>query len=217
MPAQYARLFARAAAVLDSHRGLDYGALELARALGKKLSAPVVAATTTRLLVDLNRSPHHRNVFSEFSRVLTTAERAIVLRDYYRPYRAKVEGSVAEAMGSGASVLHISSHSFAPVLNRETRRADLGLLYEPRRRYERAFATVWLEELRARAPHLVVRRNYPYRGVNDALVTHLRRRYGERSYAGIELEVNQKFVGGPDWSALVVLIADSLAAAVASA
>jgi hypothetical protein len=36
-----------------------------------------------------------------------------------------------------------------------------------------------------------LRRNYPYRGVSDALVTHLRRRYGGRG-VGMEPELNQK-------------------------
>ncbi|HLF10126.1 MAG TPA: N-formylglutamate amidohydrolase, partial [Gammaproteobacteria bacterium] len=133
MPAEYARLFTRAGRVLDSHRGLDYGALEMARAFAKKLDAPLVSATTTRLLVDLNRSPHHRNVFSEFSRVLTAAERETAIAKHYFPYRTKVEGVVAAAVQSGAAVLHVSSHSFTPMLNGETRRTDLGLLYDPRR------------------------------------------------------------------------------------
>jgi hypothetical protein len=46
-------------------------------------------------------------------------------------------------------------------------------------------------------------------------VTHLRRRFGARRYAGIEVEVNQKHVGGPSWRALVETLAATLAAAVA--
>ena len=216
VPVQYARLFVGAAEVLDSHRGMDFGALEMARSFAKKLRAPLVAATTTRLLVDLNRSAHHRNVFSEFSRALAPAEREIAMRRYYTPYRTDVERRIAAAVRSGDAVLHISSHSFTPALNGETRRTDLGLLYDPRRPFERSFATAWHEALHARAPQLQVRRNYPYRGVNDALVTHLRRRHGDRSYAGVELEVNQKFVADPAWPELIAAISDALAAAVAS-
>jgi hypothetical protein len=62
----------------------------------------------------------------------------------------------------------------------------------------------WQEALRRRERSLVVRRNYPYRGVSDGLPTHLRRRFRERCYAGVELEVNQKHVLGPAaaWRAL---------------
>ena len=58
------------------------------------------------------------------------------------------------------------------------------------------FIEAWYAALRAAAPELTLRRNYPYSGVSDALVTHLRRRYGSRGYVGMELEVNQKHVGG---------------------
>ena len=216
MPSEYARLFDGAQSVLDSHRGLDYGALEVARALARKLRAPCVAATTTRLLVDLNRSPHHRNVFSEYSRVLDAAERGAVLRAYYTPYRRNVERAVAAAARAGALLLHVSSHSFTPVLNGDVRRADVGFLYDPARPIERALAAAWETALHARAPQLALRRNYPYRGTSDALVTHLRRSFSARSYAGIEIEVNQKHVGSAEWPALVGALAGSLTAAVAT-
>jgi predicted N-formylglutamate amidohydrolase len=215
VPLRYAPLFADAAAVLESHRGLDYGAREVAQAFGKKLGAPTFIGTTTRLLVDLNRSTHHRNLFSEFSRVLDAAERARVIEKYYLPYRTKVEEFVARATRSGGLALHISAHSFTPVLNGATRRADVGFLYDPRRAYERRFAGCWEKTLSSLAPSLRVRRNYPYRGTSDAFVTSLRRRYPDRSYAGIELEVNQKLVGGADWRELVAKLADALSAAVA--
>jgi predicted N-formylglutamate amidohydrolase len=113
-------------------------------------------------------------------------------------------------------VLHVSAHSFTPVLRGETRRCDVGFLYDPADRGEVRFCEAWYAALREAAPALVLRRNYPYRGVSDALVTHLRRRYGGRGYAGMELEINQKHVGTPGWRALVAVLAASLAAAVAA-
>lgn len=217
VPAEYARLFVDASAVLDSHRGLDYGALEVAAAFARRLRARSVTATVTRLLVDLNRSPYHRNVFSEYSRVLGTEERAAVMREHYVPYRAKVERAAAHAARAGDMLLHVSSHSFTPVLNGHVRRADIGFLYDPARPSERALVAAWEAALAARAPALVLRRNYPYRGTSDALVTHLRRLHSGRHYAGIEIEVNQKHVGAPEWPALIAALTDALAAAVASA
>jgi hypothetical protein len=67
--------------------------------------------------------------------------------------------------------------------------------------------------VRVAAPELVLRRNYPYRGTSDGLVTYLRRRHGDRAYAGVELEVNQKHVGGRGWRALVSMLATTLASA----
>jgi predicted N-formylglutamate amidohydrolase len=65
-------------------------------------------------------------------------------------------------------------------------------------------------------PTLALRRNYPHSGVSDALVTHLRRRYGARGYVGLELEVNQKHVDRAGWRALVAQLAATLATAVAA-
>ena len=75
------------------------------------------------------------------------------------------------------------------------------------------FVDAWQAALRAAPADLVVRRNYPYRGVSDALVTYLRRRYAARGYVGLEVEVNQKHVDGPHWRALVTLLSTTLATA----
>ena len=214
MPARYAHLFAGAASVLDSHRGLDYGALEVARAFGRRLGVGPFAATTTRLVVDLNRSSYHRSLFSDYMRVLTRGELAAAMAAHYWPYRKAVEGAVDYAVAAGHSVLHVSSHSFTPVLRGEVRNCDIGFLYDPARPAEVRFIDAWYEAVRAVAPELVLRRNYPYRGTSDALVTYLRRRHSGRSYAGIELEVNQKHVGTRGWRALVSMLATTLATAV---
>ena len=124
MPARYAHLFAGAAGVLDSHRGLDYGALEVARAFGRRLGVAPFTATTTRLVVDLNRSSYHRNVFSEYTRALTDGERAAAMAAHYWPYRNAVEAVVEDAVATGRAVLHVSSHSFTPVLRGAARCAS---------------------------------------------------------------------------------------------
>src|ERR1044071_8744884 len=128
VPARYAHLFASAAGVLDSHRRVDYGALGVARAFGRRLGIAPFTATTTRLVVDLNRSPHHRNVFSEYTRVLTREQRAAALAAHYWPYRNAVEDAVGRAVRAGRAVLHVSSHSFTPVLRGEVRNCDVGFL-----------------------------------------------------------------------------------------
>lgn len=215
VPSEYQHLFREASDVLDSHRGMDFGALDVAEALGRRLGVQPITATTTRLLVDLNRSLHNRTVFSDYSRALSSEERAAVLAKYYLPYRSQVERRVERALATGAFVVHVSAHSFTPMLRGETRNCDVGFLYDSSRRRERAFIDAWDAELKAAAPELRVRRNYPYRGTSDALVTHLRRRHDERRYAGVELEVNQKHVGGPMWSGLIAAVAGSLATVLA--
>ncbi|HET8698102.1 MAG TPA: N-formylglutamate amidohydrolase [Gammaproteobacteria bacterium] len=216
MPSAYAPLFADAARVLDSHRGMDFGARDVALAFGARLGLTPAIGSVTRLVVDLNRSPYHRNVFSEYTRGLSREHKRAALDAHYWPYRKDVERRVERAARSGAFVLHVSAHSFTPELKGEVRNCDVGLLYDPRSSSERRFIEAWHAALEAHAPALRVRRNYPYRGVSDSLVTHLRRIHGDRAYAGVELEVNQKHVGTPGWGALIATLADALEDALAS-
>lgn len=213
VPKKYASLFAGADDVLATHRGYDIGALAVARAFGRRLAVTPFTATTTRLVVDLNRSPGNRNVFSSYTRSLTPAERAEALAKHYWPYRTAVEDAVAKAVAARRPVLHLSAHSFTPELRGEVRNCDVGFLYDPRRAGEVQLVEAWYAALHAAAPELTLRRNYPYRGDSDALVTHLRRRYGARGYVGIELEVNQKHAGSGGWRSLVALLAATLATA----
>ena len=216
MPAEYAALLAGAHDVLATHRGFDLGAAAVARAFGRRLGVTPFTATVTRLVVDLNRSPGNRNLFSQYTRSLTPEQRAAVLALHYWPYRRAVEDAVARCVAAGDTVLHVSTHSFTPVLRGRVRNCDVGFLYDPRRGGEVRFVEAWDAALAAGLPSLVLRRNYPYSGVSDALVTHLRRRYGARGYVGLELEVNQKHVDRAGWRALVAQLAATLATAVAA-
>jgi predicted N-formylglutamate amidohydrolase len=211
----HAALFAGQAAALASHRGWDPGALSLARQFSTAFAAPLFAATTTRLLVDLNRSPGHRQLFSEFTRGLSRSARAQIVAAHYRPHRNAVESAVAQRLAARQTVLHIASHSFTPELRGVVRRADVAWLYDPRRPAEAAFAARWMAALAARAPGLRLRRNYPYQGHGDGLATLLRSRCSNGRYLGIELEVNQRFVvrGGVAWTALRADLVASLAEA----
>jgi predicted N-formylglutamate amidohydrolase len=213
VPKEHAPLFADAAAVLATHRGYDIGALEIARDFGRRLGVTPFAATTTRLVVDLNRSPGNPSVFSAYMRSLPAAEREAALAAYYWPYRTAVERAVAGAIEAGEPVLHVSAHSFTPELRGQVRNCDIGFLYDPRRPGEVRFVEAWYAALKAAAPALVLRRNYPYLGVSDALVTYLRRRYAARGYVGMELEVNQKHVGGRGWRSLVATLGRTLLSA----
>ncbi len=217
IPAGYRKLFEGHESVLDSHRGHDPGALALARDLARACNAPLVAATVSRLLVELNRSPGHPRLYSHITRVLPEARKRELLARYYRPYRTQVEATVMEAVRAGTHVIHVSSHSFTPVLDGVVRDADIGLLYDPSRQREARFCLAWQAALRDRIPGLAVRRNYPYRGSSDGLTTHLRRRFRPSCYLGIEIEVNQKHTLGDTrrWAQLRRAIVQSFAATLA--
>lgn len=196
VPRRFAARLRGAGDVLASHRGHDIGAAWLARWLARRLGAPLFLGGITRLLVDLNRSLHHRHVFSSHAPALSAADRALLVDRYYQPYRAAVTDAVTARLDAGQRVLHVAVHSFTPALGDVIRAADIGLLYDPRRTAERALGHAWQDELRT-ASGLVVRRNYPYRGVADGFTTSLRRQLATPAYAGIELEVSQRHLGQP--------------------
>ena len=213
VPNAYAALFAGQQAVLESHRGWDPGALTLGQQIADRLGVPLHAATTTRLLVELNRSIGHPQLFSEFTRDLPPTQRQRILQHHYRPHRDAVEAAIAGHIAAGYRVIHIASHSFTPVMNGLVRHADVAWLYDPRRGAEKAFVAAWLKGFSQHAPALRLRRNYPYRGRDDGLTALLRKRFSNETYVGVELEVNQSFVqqGGDSWAALRTAMADSLA------
>ncbi|MEZ5326616.1 MAG: N-formylglutamate amidohydrolase [Verrucomicrobiales bacterium] len=187
IPRQWAHVFSGADEALHSHRGWDIGAPAIYRAIAP-LAATVFHGNHSRLLIDLNRSETHPHCFSEFSRALSALERQRLIETIHRPFRDQVRDAITEINASGDSVLHISVHTFTPVLHGQTRNTDIGLLYDPSRKSEKQFVEWWEAQLGAMGK---VRRNYPYKGTSDGHTTALRRIFAQEAYSGIELEVNQ--------------------------
>ena len=212
IPARYAALFRSHRRELDSHLGYDPGALVYARELARAFEAELISATTSRLVVELNRSLHHPRVFSRITRTLPADERQCIVERHYEPYRTRVETRVRDAARAGERLLHVSCHSFTPRLDGVVRAADIGLLYDPRREGEARFCRTWQSVLERLAPQWRVRRNYPYRGSDDGLTTYLRSRFNGRVYRGVEIEVNQRFPSGDarEWRSMRRLLIESL-------
>lgn len=215
IPAAYRCYFAQHFALLQSHRGYDPGSLDLARDLAHACGGRLFYSTVSRLLVDLNRSPGHPRLYSAITRALSPRRRRALYERHYLPYRATLEEWIVATVRSGHRVIHVSVHSFTPVLDGLERRADVGLLYDPQRGREARLCHKWQQALCNRDRSLVVRRNYPYRGTSDGLTTHLRRRFRPGCYVGIELEINQKHTLGKAgaWRRLRRLLVASLQSA----
>jgi predicted N-formylglutamate amidohydrolase len=192
VPRRHVALFRGKERLLASHRGWDPGALAFARALARATGTPLIAATTTRLLVDLNRSPHNPRVFSSVTRGLPLERRRELLARHHAPHWQRVRESIVHLRGTGRPVIHLGVHGFTPFLPGERRDFEVGLLYDPSRAGERALARSWQKRLREFDPELRVRCNAPYRGNADGLTTALRRDFGPREYLGLELELNQR-------------------------
>ncbi|SKB33495.1 Predicted N-formylglutamate amidohydrolase [Salegentibacter holothuriorum] len=192
IPQEYQDLFIKAGAILKSHRGYDTGALDLFKELDS-LADMSFFQKTGRLLVEVNRSKRHPNLYSEFTKNLSEASKTKLLDEYYFPYRNSIEKQILSLIRKGVKVLHFSVHTFTPNLNEEIRDTDIGLLYDPSRSGEKEFCINFKQKLKDQDPDLKIRFNYPYLGKADGFTTYLRKRFPE-NYMGIELEVNQKFV-----------------------
>jgi predicted N-formylglutamate amidohydrolase len=182
IPSPYRDLFHAHQALLDSHCGFDPGALVMARALAAAFAAPVVTSTVSRLLVDLNRSVGHPRHYFEATRNEPAEVRQRILKYYYQPYRTQAERLVRKAIADHGHAVHLSSHSFTPELDGKVRNADIGLLYDPARQDEVDLCERWKAELKACAPDLRVRRNYPYAGKGDGLTAWFRQRLPPSTY-----------------------------------
>ncbi|WP_290742779.1 N-formylglutamate amidohydrolase [Fibrobacter sp. UBA4309] len=192
--------------VLKTHRAYDIGACAVFRKL-IRFAKPEFhcEGKFSRLFVDLNRTITNKSAFSEYHEALDVCDKAAAEKAkaqataYWMEYRDTIEKFVDSALKpktrtakSEPSVVHLGIHSFTPELNGKVRNADIGILYDPARPQERAYAQVIKAEIKRLYPAMKVRFNYPYKGTSDGLTTTLRKKFGPR-YVGIEIEINQKF------------------------
>ena len=192
LPDQYRSLLTESIDQLNTHQGYDPGALDFARLLAARISAPLFAGSVSRLLVDLNRSlANHRTPPIQPGNDLPFVLKQEILARYYLPYRRQVEEAIEDKLRKEKTVLHLSIHSFTPVLDGAQRKADIGFLYDPSREKEKEFCGKWRAGLAVRDEKWRLRRNYPYRGTSDGFVTALRKKFPAQRYLGIELEINQ--------------------------
>lgn len=211
VPEQYIPLFQPFKELLNSHRGIDFGALTVARHLKETLPCEFIQADATRLLIDCNRSLHHPSCFSEITTPLPQEEKTKIINQYYLPFREKVTGLIQKNIEQKLQVWHLSIHSFTPVMNNIVRNTDIGLLYDPQRPSEKNLCEQWQKEMRFIAPTVRVRRNYPYKGTSDGFTVALRKQFKDTDYVGIEIESNQKHaLNAQSINTLKNLLSDSL-------
>lgn len=212
VPPRYADLFRGHERRLRTHQGFDPGALSTGHLLSRRFDAPFFYSTTTRLLVDLNRTARASTRFSNITRPLPEEERDRILREHYQSHWDRVWREVERGRKRAGLVIHIASHSFTPVWKGKMRHCDVGILFDPRRSPVAELARAWQLQLQRDQPDAIVRRNYPYRGWTDAMTTEFSRRLPASEYIGIELEVNQGLLKSRQrWPRLQRAIVDSLA------
>lgn len=192
VPAAFSSMFKGEQALLDSHRGIDKGAQAIFNAFKQALPAESLSGKYTRLLIDLNRSEDHPQLFSELTCNLSLKDKEAILNDVYKPFRTQVLLWAKKALKERQRIIHLSLHSFTPNLNGQERTTDIGFLYHPGHPQEAAFARAWRKNLRPSLEGFELHMNRPYQGKSDGHTQSLRQLFDEQSYIGLELEVNQK-------------------------
>lgn len=180
--------------LIQSHYGYDLGALRIAAAFARKLSTSPFFSTTSRLVCDLNRSLGNPTLFSAITRPLPPDAKNRILQKHYYPHRQKVEDHIQALRAKNRSILHLAVHSFTPVLAGKVRKTDIGLLFDPARKYEALFCHTWRSMLCRTGSDLAIHLNSPYKGTSDGFPTYLRTQYPPSKYIGIELEINNRLL-----------------------
>ncbi|MDZ7658550.1 N-formylglutamate amidohydrolase [Fodinibius sp.] len=217
VPEEFHHLFEDNPEILETHRGIDIGALELTNAISDRLNKEPYLNTVTRLLVDLNRSTQSPTLFSEFTREQPLHVREQIFEKYYQPHREKIKEKVSEIISNGEQAIHVGIHTFTPIWKDEEREVDVGFLFDPRSKAEQHFCYLWRHELNQRSLELRLKMNEPYRGSMDGFTTYLRRQFSDDNYLGLEIEVNQRFTKSSmeeEWKQLKEDIGKSLQATI---
>ena len=192
VPVAFKYLFQQADVELMSHRGWDPGALPIAKKLSSELHAPLFFQVVTRLLIEANRSEDNPELFSEYSNGLKRSVKTYILEKYYHSYRDQVINWIKDEI-KNYDIVHLSIHSFTPVLKGNKRTTDLGILIDERKQNELNLASRWQTSWSEQLPQYKVDINKPYGGADDGFTTYLRKLF-PKNYAGIEFEFNQKFM-----------------------
>ena len=164
LPARYGTL-GLSAPHLESHIAWDPGALGVARAMSRRLDAPLLYSTVSRLVVDCNRSLDAPDLIATTSETiaipgnadLDPGERARRVAEVYEPYHAAISHCLNGRGARGLATAVVAVHSFTPVYRGVARPWHVGVLFDRDRRLaDRLIAELTAEE------GLVVGVNAPY-------------------------------------------------------
>ncbi|MDP3705568.1 MAG: N-formylglutamate amidohydrolase [Legionellaceae bacterium] len=197
VPPNYAGLFQRHESLLKTHRATDFGALDITTQMSETLRCEYTQSAVTRLLIDCNRSLTHSRCFSKVTKHLSSTEKQSLIDQYYLPFRQQTKHIIDRHIANNEQVLHLSVHTFAPILKGLIQNAGIGLLYDFRRHGEKEVARVWHGLLLQETPEYRIRMNYPFPGNSDSFTSSLRHDYAERDYLGMEMDVNQAVLTSP--------------------
>ena len=185
-----------AAADLQRHIAWDIGAAEVTRHLSALLDAPAYLATSSRLLIDLNRpldSASSIVVHSEVTAIpgnvdLDPVERQRRAAEIFTPFHGAVNACLDARQSQGRAVRLVSIHSFTPVYLGVARIWHAGVLFEQAKDFGQAMVE------RLQEPGLNVGANVPYqsgRTEDYAVPIH----GDDRGIPAVLIEIRQDLIG----------------------
>ncbi len=194
----YTQLFSGRENVLNSRKAMDLHALNVTQHLSETLACEYTQSMVSRLLVDCNRSLKHNSCFSKYTKNLSKSEKQNLIDSYYLPFREQTQNLIQKHIDQNEQVLHLSIHTFTPILKGLVRNAGIGILYDSRRHAEKEVARMWHALLLQQPKVYRMRKNYPYPGHKFSFPASLRKCYSERDYLAIELEINHVLLQEPE-------------------
>lgn len=176
----------------QTHAVWDIGAEALARELSSRLDAPLVIATVSRLVYDLNRPPEAPDAMPFKSgdipvpgnRDLSEAEKAARTCQVYNPFHTTLSDVLD---GFDAPPTMVTIHSFAPVWHGTPRSTELGLLHDE----DTSLAEAMLS---AADDTMVTHLNEPY-SARDGVTHTLARHATARGLTNVMIEVRNDLLG----------------------
>jgi len=180
----------------EAHVAWDPGALGLARQLARRLDAPLVHATVSRLVIDCNRTLDAPDLIAATSEdiavpgnaALSSAEREHRIATIHAPYHAAIDRLLDARRGAGRETVLIAVHSFTPVFHGVARQWEVGIVFDKDRR----IAEPLIDALKAEG--LSVGVNEPYSPADRVYYTMTRHGEG-RGLACAMIEVRNDLIG----------------------
>jgi predicted N-formylglutamate amidohydrolase len=202
LPSRYGTLGLGPAEV-ESHIAWDPGALGVAKGLSRLLDAPLIHATVSRLVLDLNREPSAPDsiwTLSERTTIpgnldLDAAERAYRVREVYDAFHDTVDAFANARQAAGQLGAVVSVHSFTPVYRDVPRPWQIGLIYNHDDRYARH-----VEAGLRNDPALTVGMNEPYSPADRVFHT-LERHAEKRGLPPLMIEIRNDLIRTEDGQA----------------
>jgi predicted N-formylglutamate amidohydrolase len=188
---------------LESHIAWDPGALGVAQHLSRLLDAPLIHASVSRLVLDLNRDPSAPDsiwTLSERTIIpgnldLDPQERALRVREVYDAFHRAVDEFAETRLEIGRLHGVVSIHSFTPVYRDVPRPWQIGLIFDQDERLARRVEVGLKSD-----PALNVGMNEPYSPADRVFHT-LERHAVRRGLSPLMIEIRNDLIRTEDGQA----------------